>query len=281
MLHKKAIDEFFTARFTVKPKSALSVAATETRYISERDGWHWCNLCKKWLDATHRASTEHTTKVHELAAIDEMIGECSPESARRWSDTPGLTGPLSRGAFRAFWGQNVDQMPQLVMDRLRSGANIEVQMSIPEWSQKKLYKKLLSMEDIAGIGFCCVSYPGSGKYHLHADLPERAITWDQLEEPVKEDTPSVDENGRKLSRLIDDDAHKVETRDKIPPGSGWWPGCVVTWKGQAQDHLCASAPDYYVSCGWGRIGVYVICWYQLFDGSYIITAWPVLLTSRL
>ena len=166
-------------------------------------------------------------------------------------------------------------MPAILMDRLRSGVKIEVHMSIPQWSEKKLYKKVLAIDDIRSIAFCCVSYPGDGKYNVTSDLPERAILWDRLEPPIKDDF------GRHMGRLIDDDFHKIETRDKIPPGSGWWPGCVINWKTQAEDHLCASAPEYYTRCGRGVIGIYVICWYQLMDGAIIITAWPVLLTSRL
>ena len=42
----------------------------------------------------------------ELATIDEMIGERSPESTRRFSDTPDMRGPMPQGASRAFWGRH-------------------------------------------------------------------------------------------------------------------------------------------------------------------------------
>ena len=66
------------------------------------------------------------------------------------------------------------------MDRLRSGVKIEVHMSTPQRSEKKLYKKVLTIDDISSIGFCCVSYPGDGKYNATPDLPERAILWDKV-----------------------------------------------------------------------------------------------------
>ena len=129
----------------------------------------------------------------------------------------------------------------------------------------------------------CVSYPGQGKYHTESATSERALHWSELvEEKIQEGH---------FERLIDDDHHKqpeatdaiknVPLRHPIPNGSGWWPACIINWHSQHTDHGYATREAYFIAVFNGVAVVYVVCWYQLFEGTYILTAWPIRLTSRL
>ena len=58
-------------------------------------------------------------------------------------------------------------------------------------------------------------------------------------------------------------------------GRGWWPAIVVSWDGE---HLAFSNFDhrtYYDMQNQGRIRIWVICWYQLWDGTLVVEAWPI------
>jgi len=66
----------------------------------------------------------------------------------------------------------------------------------------------------------------------------------------------------------------------IPAGSGWWPVCIIAWEHEHTDHGYACREVYYTDCINGVITIYIVCWYQLMDGTTIITAWPVFLAGR-
>ena len=106
---KMQLDSYFSAKFVVQPKKQETITNTIQAYIVPRDGWHWCLLCEKWCTECHEKSTDHQNRVLEMAAITEMIGPCT--SLRRWAPTPGLQGPLTKNAFKAFLGADVETMP--------------------------------------------------------------------------------------------------------------------------------------------------------------------------
>ena len=240
------------------------------------------------------ASDGHKERVAEMASIDEMIGPCSPTSLRRWSPGAGLMGGLSQKSFMNFWGQNVASMPQILRDRLASGAKIEVE--IMHEGYKKTTKKMLAIKDISSLGFAAVSYKGDGKYKCSgAAIPERAVRWEDLEdepEPehsnagrfdclIPDNERKIPEGGQaKLERMPDND-RRVSLRHTIPSSSGWWPACLVQWHGQHLDHGYSNHQDYFVLVCGGRLCVYALCQYQLIDQSWVFVAWPIYLTSRL
>jgi len=247
---KGVIDNFFNPSFVVKPNTQESVAQVQRRYVVPREGYPYCILCSKWSNETHLSSTEHVKRAEETAAADEMIGPCV--SIRRFSSTPGMVGPLSKSAFRRFWGADVDtNMPQLLMDRLKKGCTIEVMMR----SISKKAKRVLRMEDVRSVGFSAVSYPGQGRYATAGQQPERAIRWEDLTEDAE-----------------------THLQHSIPPNSGWWPALIVTWHTEHLDHGYDTREEYFPQVCVGILTVYVICWYQLVDGSVCLTAWPILLT---
>jgi hypothetical protein len=218
-----------------------------------------------------------------------MLADQSPALvSRRWLDGRSLAKVL-----HYFLGQNVASMPQILRDRLASGAKIEVE--IMHEGYKKTTKKMLSIEDISSIGFAAVSYKGDGKYKCSgADVPERAVRWEDLE-----DEPDPEQNFGKFDCLIPDNERKtpegghtklelmphndrrVSLRDTIPSSSGWWPACLVQWNDQHLDHGYSNHQDYFVLVCGGRLCVYALCWYQLIDQSWVLVAWPIYLTSRL
>ena len=134
-----------------------------------------------------------------------MIGICS--ASRRHEGTPGMTWPLTTKNFRKFWGEEITNMPALLRDKLRAGSTIEVQMP----SMGEMAKRLLKLDDIRSVGLGAVSYPGQGKYKPYADVPERCVRWDWMEELAehREDTPFV-------------------PNTPIPSNSRWWPVCIIS-----------------------------------------------------
>ena len=115
--HMQMMDYCFAPKFVASPQDPTTYGTTEHRYQVLREGWLWCTLCSKWSTDDHKRSQSHRDKVSEMATIDEMIG--STLSLRRFSLQPGLQGPLSQHAFKAYWGNNVETMPKLFMDRLK------------------------------------------------------------------------------------------------------------------------------------------------------------------
>jgi hypothetical protein len=248
---KQRLDSYFTSVFVLQPKSQQSIADTIKMCVVPRDEWHWCLLCGKWATGTHTEGSDHCSRVMEMAAINEMIGPCA--SMRRWAPTPGLQGPLTQNAFKAFWGTEVAGMPQLVWQRLREGTTIRV--SMPHWGKKS--KKTLSFNDIREIEFAVVSYPGpnSGKYNIES---ERAVMWDDI------------------STLEDEDGQMLQPHRQIPPTSGWWPVCAISWHTQALDHGFEEWGPYVSATTGGILCIYILCWYQLYNGTIVIEAWPIL-----
>jgi len=121
-------------------------------------------------------SAGHIARVQETACADEMIGIC--HSTRRYEPTPGMCLALTAKNCRRFWGEDVTSMPALLMDKMRSGSCIEVQMP----SIGRNAKRLLKLDDIRSIGMGVVSYPGQGKYNPKSAVPERCVRWDWLDE---------------------------------------------------------------------------------------------------
>ena len=112
-------------------------------------------MCSKWATESHSSSKEHSSKITELAACDEMIGVAP--SKRRFESTPGLTGTLSRKAFRSYWGADVDSgMGEILRDRLMKGAQLEVKLT-------KRFSRKITMSNLITCGMSIVSYPGSCK----------------------------------------------------------------------------------------------------------------------
>jgi hypothetical protein len=221
-------------------------------------------------------------RLNEMAAADEMVGPC--QSKRRFESSPGLQAGLTRKRFRAFWGDRIDSMPRLVQERLNNNATIEVSF----FTGKQKIK--LTKERIVNLGFGCVSYPGVGKY-----LPEvdRCIRWENLADTeLFEDTPLVSADGVITERLIDEkNEDQASMLDKCLDGTvirghngvtrGWWPVVVINWDTMAKDHGFTDHREFFRLQAEGRIPLYVTCWYQLADGSWILIAWPVFALSRL
>ena len=201
-------------------------------------------------------SDMHSLRCNETAAADEMIGQCS--SLRRFSSIPGLTGPLSMKSFKAFWGSRIREMPRIVLDRLSRGTKIEVDM--PHWGKKA--KKVLEASDIRSIGLVAVSYKGDGKYNSSSS-PEYAVRWDDLIESQDEEVEDI----------------VLNLAHQLPAGSGWWPACIVNWHTMHEDHGFSDHTEYYAQVCCGVMCIYVICWYQLMDGEWALTAWPILFTQ--
>ena len=162
--------------------------------------------------------------------------------------------------FKAFWGSRIREMPRIVLDRLSRGTNIEVLM--PHGGKK--HKKMLKASDIRSIGMAAVSYKGDGKYGSSSSCPERAVRWDDLIESQ--------ESG-------DAEDMVLNLAHQLPQGSGWWPACIVNWHTVHEDHGYSDHTEYYSLVCCGVLCIYVICWYQLMDGEWALTAWPILLTQ--
>jgi len=198
-------------------------------------------------------SGQHRDRITEMATCDKMIGPAS--SNRRWSATPGLTGPLNKKRFLNFWGSEVaDRMGEILRHRMAQNAVIEIKHS-------KKRTSIVRKHNLRSLGFCCVSYPGQGKYDHSSGVPERAIRWEDMLEEEEEDT-------------------RLAIQQPLPDGSGFWPAIIVFWDGMAED-AGLSPGDYITKVIAGILVVYIICWYQLVDGTWTMTAWPVLLASRL
>lgn len=245
---KDQVDAQFRPSFAMKPKNVDSLRAVASRYIVGRGGEWYCTLCSKYCTETHWASGEHIARFDEMAAADEMLGPCSADSLRRFSPSPGFVGRIpTKGGIRRFWGEQVDNnMVQLLHARLRAGASVEVR-----WGGKG--RRSLKAQDIGSVGMGVVSYPGSGRYRPDTNPCERFVRWVDL--PDEED-PSL------------------ELVEPIPQHSGWWPALQVAWHNEAEEHGIVRR-DYFARQQTGCLTVYVVCWYQLADGTWILVAWPV------
>ena len=253
-------EEFFRPRWVKEPTEA-AIISVERRFIKPRSdpqwpGWNgsWCLLCLKWSDDKHRSCAEHQTKCKEMAAGDVLIGES--ESSRRFENTlAGMERHLTRNNMTMFWGSSLDVMPRLLWDRLRQDAKCEVQ--IPGWGKHRKYLKYSDVQDATLVS---VTYKGQGKYETDQDV---AVRW--------EDT---------TDRLIDPaDAPKHLEGSKE---RGWWPAVWVQWKGEHQDlQYHGSDAEYRLRQLQGMCVIWVACWYQLWEGVWVIVLWPVYLRARL
>jgi len=267
MQFRDAINEAFAPRFHVKPVDVNRCFAVQGRYTVLLGNWRepYCTLCKAYMSG-HENSANHKKKVEEMTACDEMIGPCSCDSMRRFSERPGLRGVVSRKGMMHEWGTHVHQMVALVYDRLHSGVRLEA--AIPGWGKSKRY---IGIDEIMGIGMAAVTYPGCGKYCPGVDV---AVRW----EDMLEDAPA--DYGH-FEQLIPEDAYK-QGFFKAPEGRSWWPVCIASWKSEASD--CGwrgSSEEYRIRQQEGFCVVWVLCLYQLWDGTWVLCLWPVYLRSRL
>ena len=186
------------------------------------------------------------------------------KSVRRFESTPGFTGMLKEGwvDFKYHWGDSIENMVELVWSRLRAGTVLEVDM--PHWGRKS--KIQIGLDRIRSVELAAVTYPGTGKYCEQTDC---IVPFGKFERLIEDDGfYKMDANGEKQGWMA-------------PPGRGWWPVCIITWDSQHQDHGYASAEAYFRDVVSGRVKCYVLCWYQLFDGTTVLSAWAVRLVSRL
>ena len=271
-----AIDDYFRPKFVLKPIDSKYYYDCHNRYVvtkTDPQGWKgfFCTLCQKFADELHVSSSLHVNRLLEMSAADEMLGCCS--SLRRWEPVPGLQGGLTKLRFTEFWGSNVENMILLVRDRIAKGVEIQVAYS-------KKGRLMLGKKDNLNFGLCCVSYPGQGKY---SDVLDRAVRWEDLQDaPMTEGFDQlISEKNHDQQGLLDDCGKKGGERKYMDgysmQGRGWWPAVIVSWDGE---HLCFGTFDrrtYYELQNKGRLRVWVICWYQLCDGTIIMEAWPIFL----
>ena len=56
---------------------------------------------------------------------------------------------------------------------------------------------------------------------------------------------------------------------------------MITWHGQHSDHGYPDAAVYFRDMWSGRTRRYVLCWYQLMDGTMALQVWATFIVSRL
>ena len=277
MMHRFVVDvgSLFSSWF--EPKAQYDeYMRSERQWTETREGWEYCLVCKKWSTPEHKSNNrEHIAKINELGATDRMIG--SADSTRRFSTSPGLQGFLAKDPFRRHWGSRVDTaMIRLTWQRLHDGAKLEVDMG-HAWNagvnaKKSNYKLTIGGEDILSIGFAAVTYGGDGKYRNGGPDADVAIFWSEAPETL--DFGAFD-------TLIPDGARKMEDFTRPPQGRGRWPVTTIWWKTQAGDHGYMDEREYRSRVMRGLLCAYALCWYQLTDGTWILTVWPIYFRSRL
>ena len=268
MVFVAQLDSHFRPKYSPKPNTKEAWDKAHYNMMVYRgNGQYWCRLCDKMCTGGggqdgHTCSSAHRIRVEEQAAADEMCGEA--KSARRFERTSGFEGVLHHdwSEFKDFWGMSIENMPEVVWSRLRAGTRLEIDM--PHWGKKA--KISIDHTRVCTVELAAATYPGQGKYD---DATDRIVPFG------------------KLSRLIEDDGFYKESSngDKggwhSPPGRGWWPVCMITWDTQHLDHGYQTAELYFRDMLSGRVKCYVICWYQLFDGTYLLSVWAVRIVSRL
>ena len=244
MDHKAKMDSFFMGTLVPRPRKQESVTEAHNlvmklkKDVWGQDAW-WCQACKKWSSDSHINSKEHSTKVHELAACNEMIGVAY--SMRRFEEEVGLRGLLSKRRFRDFWGQEVDaKMGDILRDRLSKGSVVKIKHS-------KSWVSTITYKNVESLGVHAVTYRGCGKYTKQA-LEERAIPWEEIE-----------------------DDKETLIREPLSLQSGWWPALSIHWKGMAEEH-CLSKIYYFQHTISGALPFYVLllvptCRWCLGDGG--------------
>ena len=253
MDQKATMDFFFMGTFVPRPTKQKSVTYAHNLVMKFKEapwgGTSWrCQMCGKWGSDDHTHSKEHSTKVHELAACNEMIRVAY--SMRRFEEEVGLRGQLSKRRFRDFWGQEVDaKMGDILRDRLSKGYCVKIKHS-------KSWVSTITKANVESLGVHAVTYRGCGKY-TKQDLEERAIPWEEIE-----------------------DDKETLIREPLSLQSGWWPALSIHWKGMAEEHSLSKI-DYFQHTISGALPIYVLCWYQLADGAWEMEAWPIRICSRL
>jgi hypothetical protein len=135
---------------------------------------------------------------------------------------------------------------------------------MPHWGKKA--KISIDHTRVRTVELAAATYPGQGKYE---DATDRIVPFGKFE------------------RLIEDDGFYKESSDgnkrgwHSPKGHGWWPVCMITWDTQHLDHGYQTAELYFRDMLSGLVMCYVVCWYQLFDGSFVLSVWAVRIVSRL
>ena len=142
-------------------------------------------------------------------------------------------------------------MGEILRGRLMKGAQLEVKLT-------KRFSRKITMSNLVSCGMSVVSYPGSGKYNVNGNIPERAVRWEDIG---------------------DDDDTLINAT--IPQASGWWPALIVQSAEQHEDHGFATRSEYFERVLVGCLTVYAACWYQLVDGTYTLTLWPISLAYRI
>ena len=250
---KAKMDSFFMGTFVPCPTKKKSVTFAHNLVMRWKEApwggtsW-WCHLCGQWGSDDHTNSKEHSTKVHELASCNEMIGVAL--RMRRFEKEAGLRGMLSKRRFRDFWGNEVEfKMGDILRDRLSKDAVVKI-------IHTKVRTSTITKDNIEALGMHAVTYGGCGKYSKQ-DVEERAIRWDDIE----------------------DDGETL-IREPLPPKSGWWPALSIFWKGMAEEHGYSKI-EYFQHVVAGVLPIYVLCLYQLVDGTCELQAWPIRICSRL
>ena len=275
MMHwARQLDEYFRPKFTATPKYQKSEHDAHNEVLVDKgSNEFYCILCQKtclggpWAaQDTHCQSSMHRDRVREHAAVNEMIGRC--KTARRFSATPGFMGGIHNGeggweGFKDYWGADVLQMPEHIWNRLRAGVVLRVDM--PHWGKKQSI--VLHHSRVCDIVPGAVTYGGQGKYTEGVD---KVLPFG------------------KFDQLIDNDGYNKSPEDREGKGEyqagqnrGWWPVSVITWHGQHSDHGYPDAAVYFRDMWSGRTRCYVLCWYQLMDGSMSLQVWATFIVSRL
>ena len=103
------------------------------KYDQWSQGWY-CRLCEKWADDAHAASADHVSRLDELTATTEMFGECL--SFRRYrKPNVGLPTLCDKKSFTQFWGSRIQELPGVLINRLKNGTEIAVRWGGPKASR--------------------------------------------------------------------------------------------------------------------------------------------------
>ena len=148
------------------------------------------------------------------------------------------------------------------------------------WPSSK-HVRHITVDEVLEIWMGSISYSGTGKY---TGTDDRMVLWDQTPGTLPEldadaPIPAPAEDWSPCWEEPADEAQMIAT----PPGRGWWPVCWVQWKGEAADNWYNGSESEYRSLQErGLVKIWVVCWYQLFDGNLYLTLWPTyLLRSRI
>ena len=246
---------------------------TMDELTAQREGWKFCLICQKWLTDEHAVSSEHKRKLNEIAATNQMVG-CAPtlNGLRRFAPCRGLEARCSHKGFRDFWGQEINvAMPKIIRSRLAAGVVLEIEL--PWKSKGKVAKRVVKADELRDVTFGAASYGGDGKYLPSVDC---MLDWsdpDLMKEQL------IDEKNEEMNSA--DGGRQMMDYGRAVPGRGWWPVCAVWWTGMETDlQFPGTFGELLQACMNGFHVCFVLCWYQLHDGSWAITAWPCWFRNR-